>query len=59
MLFPQNLFADYEVTSATELTLGANQKLSEAQRLEWTVENSRKTHGSKFSLLDKVIPRNQ
>ncbi len=42
----QKLLSDYDVTAVTELTLGANQELSEAQRLEWNIENKGTTNGS-------------
>ena len=42
------MFTNYEVTSAKELTLGVDQELSKARRLEWNVENSGKTYGSEY-----------
>lgn len=47
----QNMFMNFEVTSAKELTLGADQELSKAHRLDWNVENSGKTNGSEYLVI--------
>ena len=38
--FNKDLLADYTITSAEETTLGANQWLSDSQRLSWNTDSS-------------------
>ena len=39
----QDLFVPFGIKSVDELTLGANQKLAEAKRLQWNVQDFGKT----------------
>lgn len=41
--FQQDLFAPFSIDSVDELTLGANQLLSEATRLQWNVQDYGRT----------------
>ena len=45
----QGLFAPFDVLSAVELTLGANQNLSDATRLQWNVKGHSRTAGSEYT----------
>jgi hypothetical protein len=44
----QDLFVPFTIDSVLELTLGANQPLSEGTRLEWTVQDYGRTSGGKL-----------
>lgn len=52
----RGLFSSLNITSVVELTLGANQKLSEAHRLQWNIKGHGATSGDMASFVIPVDP---
>jgi hypothetical protein len=50
------LFAPFEIESVDEVTLGANQLLSNATRLQWSVANYGLTKKDMSSFVAPVVP---